>query len=93
MLLQSDLEKELENASNAYLALKMRINEAEYNISHSKPVFTYLKSPSVPLEKSGPDRFLFIIKILFISFAFITLYILWKEDDFIQLFGYSFKLN
>lgn len=87
-LLQSTLSKqtELENEMNLrfkiYQEIATQLQQSEMKVQLETPAFTSLQNATVPLLKSGPPRAMFCIIFVFIVSLLISLWIMYKEQDF-----------
>ncbi len=86
--LQSTLSKktELENEMNLrfkiYQEIATQLQRSEMKVQLETPAFTSLQNATVPLLKSGPPRAMFCIIFVFIVSLLISLWIMYKEQDF-----------
>ena len=77
------LENKMQIEARAYSQVAAQVQMAEAKIQEDTPAFTTLQPASVPVEKAGPRRALICLIILFLAFIGTTLYILFKEDEYL----------
>ncbi len=82
---QNLLEEEMESQFNAYSSLVTLMIDAGNRIQEETPSFTYLQKPTVPIVKSEPDRIIIVIAFLLFIWAFLSLYVFYKEGDLSRL--------
>lgn len=64
---QEDLENDMQLKFNNYSTLKTQLQQAEAKLQERTPVFTVLKSASVPVRPAGPKRMMFVLGVTFIA--------------------------
>jgi uncharacterized protein involved in exopolysaccharide biosynthesis len=64
---------------NLYTAMNTRLEAAMAKVQESTPVFTTLKSASVPLKPAGPKRIIFIVVWLFLTTFGTIAYLFFRE--------------
>ena len=77
------LENKMQIEARAYSQVAAQVQMAEAKIQEETPAFTTLQPASVPVEKEGPRRALICLLFLFLAFIGTTLYILFKEDEYL----------
>jgi hypothetical protein len=86
---QTALENEVKLQFTAYEESVIQMHDAECKMQEARPAFTTLQSATVPLEKSGPNRLEMCLSFVITIFLFITVWILYKEDDLETLIGFN----
>ena len=76
---QEDLENDMQMKYNLYTAMNTRLEAAMAKVQESTPVFTTLKSASVPLKPAGPKRIIFIVVWLFLTTFGTIAYLFFRE--------------
>jgi hypothetical protein len=76
---QEDLENEMQLRFNAYTAFNTQLQQARAKLLENMPAFTTIQAASVPIKPAGPKRMFIIIGIMFIAFAFTTVWIIRKD--------------
>jgi capsule polysaccharide export protein KpsE/RkpR len=71
---QNDLENDMQLKFNAYTALSNQLQQAKAKVQERTPAFTLLKGATVPLKPSSPKRMIFVLAMMFLTFAACTLY-------------------
>ncbi len=84
---QTDLENEMQLQYNAYQQVAAQLLAAEAKVQEETPAFTTLQSATVPVRKTGPKRAQMCLIFVFLAFLGTSAWILYKEDDWKQLFG------
>ncbi|MDT3388843.1 MAG: chain-length determining protein [Bacteroidota bacterium] len=80
-LKQTDLENDMQLLYNNYSELTNQLHTAEAKVQEHTPAFTTLQSATVPLKPAGPQRMIFVITILFLTFLGTSIYILMKGKN------------
>ncbi len=83
------LENEMHLCKSNYEKLSYDCQEAEYKIQEKKPAFTTLQGATVPIAKSSPNRSLMCIQFVAFVFFFLTVCILYRENDLKRFLGYN----
>ena len=75
---QEDLENDMQLKYNAYKAMIQQLQTAEAEVLADTPVFTVVKSASVPINPAGPKRMIFVGGMMFLA-LFITSFTVTKD--------------
>lgn len=75
-LKQNDLENDMQLKYNAYSTLTTQLKAASAKLQEHTPVFTTIQGAEVPLKPSGPKRMLFVIEMLIVAFAGLSVYVI-----------------
>lgn len=73
------LENDLTLKQNTFSAMETQLQNAKLKLQEKTPVFTTLKSATVPVLPSGPKRMLFVLCMLFLASVFTGTYLLRKD--------------
>lgn len=80
---RTDLENEMQLQYRSYSQVTAQLQLAEAKVQEDTPAFTTLQPATVPVEKEGPRRAFICLAFLFLAFVLTTLYILFKEDEYL----------
>lgn len=80
------LEEEMTYRYNTLVQYSNDITRTKNKIQEMTPAFTTLQTSSVPIEESGPYRLKICMSILSFVFYAITIWVLYKENDFKTFF-------
>ncbi len=64
---QEDLENDMQLKFNNYSTLNTQLQQAEAKLQERTPVFTVLRSASVPVKPAGPKRMIFVMGVTLIA--------------------------
>ena len=84
---QIDLENNMQLQFNNFNTLNAQVIAAKAKVQEVTPAFTTLQSATVPLHKDGPKRSQIVLGTVLLSFLFITIWILYKENLLKPLLG------
>lgn len=62
---RDELENEMQMSYNTYQAMKTQLEAVKAKLQERTPVFTTLKTATVPIKPAGPKRMLFVIGMMF----------------------------
>lgn len=85
---QTKLENEMQLQYRAYSQVAAQLQMAEAKVQEDTPAFTTLQPASVPVKKAGPKRTILCVIFLFTSFLLLTVYVFYREGDFVALFQF-----
>jgi LPS O-antigen subunit length determinant protein (WzzB/FepE family) len=88
--LQSELQREIEMISQAYVSLREQLNAARAEINSDLSSVKLLDYPSLPSLKTSPRRIISTIIIGIVSFLLASLFTLYA-DSFKRWSGHNFK--
>ena len=80
---RTELENEMQLQYRSYSQVTAQLQLAEAKVQEDTPAFTILQPATVPLEKEGPHRVIICLGCLFFAFVVTTLYILFREDEYL----------
>jgi hypothetical protein len=83
---QTRMENEMQLRYNNYNALSAQLLAAIAKVQEKTPAFTTLERATVPMGKAGPNRALIVLVFTFLSFVFLTVWLMYKERLFKPLF-------
>lgn len=86
---RTKLQNEMEIQRGIYQQLISQLEQAEMRIQEDTPAFATLQSATVPIKKSGPNRKLIVLIILFVSFVGTSAFVLQKESDLESIIGFN----
>lgn len=72
---RDELENEMQMRYNTYQAMCTQLEAMKVRLQERTPVFTSLKSATVPLKPAGPKRMVFIIVMQILGFIFTSLWL------------------
>ena len=78
-----ELENEMQLQYRSYSQITTQLQLAEAKVQEETPAFTTLQPATVPVEKAGPRRAIICLGCAFLAFVITTLYILFREDEYL----------
>lgn len=85
---QTKLDNEMQLQYRAYSQVAAQLQMAEAKVQEDTPAFTTLQPATVPVKKAGPKRTILCVIFLFTSFILLTVYVFYREGDFVALFQF-----
>ena len=85
---EAELLNEMQMQQGIYQQVVAQLQQAEMKVQQETPAFTTLQSATVPVQKTGPKRAQMCLIFVFLAFLGTTAWILYKEDDLKDLFGF-----
>lgn len=82
---QSELQTEFQLAETAYTQLAGKLQLAEAKVQEETPAFTILQPATVPVRKSGPQRIIGCLLLLFLA-LFSTSFFVWNKENHLKPF-------
>lgn len=82
----TELENEMQLRYQAFSTVAAQLQAAEAKLQEETPAFTTLQNVTVPLQKAGPKRSIYVILFCFLAFFVTLLYVLHKECFLTPLF-------